>query len=118
MHLQEQCGVPIINALTNTDRTAMATPKNDGEEQGKKKTPNHLRTLQERDQEKRLIVVLEKASLETVKVGLLAMTLHWHCRFPIIAPHHMCNTSRFKRKSCDLNDGLIICYRLGSSMNY
>lgn len=35
----------------------------------KVKLPNYLRTLHERDQEKRLIVVLEKASLETVKVG-------------------------------------------------
>jgi hypothetical protein len=33
------------------------------------KLPNFLRTLHERDQEKRLIVVLENASLETVKVG-------------------------------------------------
>merc|ERR1712193_157879 len=33
------------------------------------KAPNHLRTLHEKDQEKRLIVVLENASLETVKVG-------------------------------------------------
>ena len=36
----------------------------------KKKLPNHLRTLHERDQEKRLIVVLERASLETIKVLL------------------------------------------------
>lgn len=34
-----------------------------------KKLPNHLRSLHERQQEKRLIVILEKASLETVKVG-------------------------------------------------
>lgn len=33
------------------------------------KPADHLRTLHEKDQEKRLIVVLEKASLETVKVG-------------------------------------------------
>jgi len=33
------------------------------------KAPNHLRTLHEKDQEKRLIVILERASLETVKVG-------------------------------------------------
>jgi len=32
------------------------------------KPADHLRTLHEKDQEKRLIVVLEKASLETVKV--------------------------------------------------
>jgi len=35
------------------------------------KPADHLRTLHEKDQEKRLIVVLEKASLETVKVGNL-----------------------------------------------
>jgi rRNA small subunit pseudouridine methyltransferase Nep1 len=33
------------------------------------KLPSHLRTLHEKDQEKRLIVVLENASLETAKVG-------------------------------------------------
>jgi len=33
------------------------------------KPADHLRTLHEKDQEKRLIVVLEKASLETVKVS-------------------------------------------------
>ena len=33
-----------------------------------KKIPNHLKSLHERDQEKRLVVILEKASLETVKV--------------------------------------------------
>jgi len=32
---------------------------------------DHLRTLHEKDQAKRLIVVLEKASLETVKVRAL-----------------------------------------------
>lgn len=32
------------------------------------KIPNHLRSLHDRDQEKRLIVVLENASLETAKV--------------------------------------------------
>jgi len=32
------------------------------------KPADHLRTLHEKDQAKRLIVVLEKASLETVKV--------------------------------------------------
>merc|ERR1712002_823134 len=31
--------------------------------------PSHLRTLHEKDQDKRLIVILEKASLETIKVG-------------------------------------------------
>ena len=35
------------------------------------KPADHLRTLHEKDQEKRLIVVLEKASLETVKVRIL-----------------------------------------------
>ena len=35
---------------------------------GGKKAHNHLRSLHERDQEKRLVVILEKASLETVKV--------------------------------------------------
>jgi len=34
-----------------------------------RKPPNHLRTLHEKDQEKRLIVILENSSLETVKVG-------------------------------------------------
>ena len=34
-----------------------------------KKSPNHLRTLHEKDREKRLIVILEKSSLETIKVG-------------------------------------------------
>ena len=34
----------------------------------KKVTPNHLRSLHERDQAKRLIVILEGASLETIKV--------------------------------------------------
>jgi len=34
-----------------------------------RKPPNHLRTLHEKDQEKRLIVILENAALETVKVG-------------------------------------------------
>jgi rRNA small subunit pseudouridine methyltransferase Nep1 len=33
------------------------------------KAPNHLRTLHEKDQAKRLIVILENASLETAKVG-------------------------------------------------
>ena len=36
----------------------------------KVKAPNHLRTLHERDQEKRLIIILEKSSLETVKVKI------------------------------------------------
>ena len=35
------------------------------------KPADHLRTLHEKDQEKRLIVVLENASLETVKVRIL-----------------------------------------------
>jgi len=35
------------------------------------KPADHLRTLHEKDQHKRLIVVLEKASLETVKVRTL-----------------------------------------------
>ena len=35
------------------------------------KPADHLRTLHEKDQEKRLIVVLENASLETVKVRTL-----------------------------------------------
>lgn len=39
------------------------------ESEAAKKPPNHLRTLAEKDKEKRLIVILEKASLETVKVG-------------------------------------------------
>jgi len=39
------------------------------DETQKTKPPNHLRTLHEKDQEKRLIVVLENASLETVKTG-------------------------------------------------
>lgn len=39
------------------------------------KSPKHLRTLHERDQGKRLIVVLEHASLETIKVGHRERTL-------------------------------------------
>ena len=35
------------------------------------RTPQHIRSLHERDQEKRLIVILEKASLETVKVMII-----------------------------------------------
>ncbi|XP_067936245.1 ribosomal RNA small subunit methyltransferase NEP1-like [Watersipora subatra] len=35
----------------------------------KKLIPHHLQTLHERDQSKRLIVILEGASLETIKVG-------------------------------------------------
>lgn len=34
----------------------------------KKLTPHHLQTLHERDQSKRLIVILEGASLDTIKV--------------------------------------------------
>ena len=36
----------------------------------KKKTPNHLKSLHERDQEKRLVVILEQSSLETVKLSV------------------------------------------------
>ena len=36
--------------------------------ESEKKLPNYKRSLHEREQEKRLIVILEKASLETVKV--------------------------------------------------
>jgi len=39
------------------------------------KPADHMRTLHEKDQEKRLIVVLEKASLETVKVSNLLRSL-------------------------------------------
>ncbi len=39
----------------------------------KKKTPNYLKSLHERDQEKRLIVILERSSLETVKVKNLSL---------------------------------------------
>ncbi|CAH1785362.1 unnamed protein product, partial [Owenia fusiformis] len=45
---------------------AMATS---GEEKSSEKVPKYLKSLHERDQQKRLIVVLEQASLETVKVG-------------------------------------------------
>ena len=38
------------------------------------KPADHLRTLHEKDQDKRLIVVLEKASLETVKVRIYILT--------------------------------------------
>lgn len=41
----------------------------DAEKGFKKVTPHHLQTLHERDQAKRLIVILEGASLETIKVG-------------------------------------------------
>ena len=34
------------------------------------KLPNHLRSLHDRDQEKRLIVILDGASLETAKVKI------------------------------------------------
>lgn len=34
----------------------------------KRVTPHHLQTLHERDQNKRLIVILEGASLDTIKV--------------------------------------------------
>lgn len=40
----------------------------DAEKGFKKVTPHHLQTLHERDQAKRLIVILEGASLETIKV--------------------------------------------------
>jgi len=40
----------------------------DKDSQYKKTTPRHLQTLHERDQGKRLIVILEGASLETIKV--------------------------------------------------
>ena len=43
--------------------------KGDREDAGfKKVTPQHLQSLHERDQSKRLIVILEGASLETIKV--------------------------------------------------
>jgi len=41
-----------------------------------KKTPNHIKTLHEKDKEKRLIVILENASLETVKVIMLLDKLY------------------------------------------
>ncbi|XP_074642930.1 ribosomal RNA small subunit methyltransferase NEP1-like [Tubulanus polymorphus] len=46
----------------------MAAPMSERDED-KIRLPNHLRKLHDRDQAKRLIVVLENASLETVKVG-------------------------------------------------
>mgnify|MGYP001793037095 CR=1 FL=1 len=43
--------------------------KEDDEAKGfKKTTPMHLKSLHERDQAKRLIVILEGAALETIKV--------------------------------------------------
>ena len=43
--------------------------KGDREDAGfKKVTPQHLQSLHERDQSKRLIIILEGASLETIKV--------------------------------------------------
>ena len=39
------------------------------ENERRHKTPNHLRTLHEKDQAKRLIIVLEDASLEVIKVS-------------------------------------------------
>ncbi|XP_028665819.1 ribosomal RNA small subunit methyltransferase NEP1 [Erpetoichthys calabaricus] len=53
----------------------MATPRNgkragnEDDEFCRKPKPKHLRTLHERMSERRLVVVLEGASLETVKVG-------------------------------------------------
>ena len=41
------------------------------------KPPDHLRTLHERDQAKRLIVVLENASLEEVKVAEMTISLNY-----------------------------------------
>ena len=44
--------------------------KEDDEAKGfKKTTPMHLKSLHERDQAKRLIVILEGAALETIKVS-------------------------------------------------
>lgn len=46
----------------------MADKKSDEAKGFKKAKPQHLQTLHERDQSKRLIVILEGASLETIKV--------------------------------------------------
>lgn len=52
--------------------------KEDEEAKGfKKTTPMHLKSLHERDQAKRLIVILEGASLETIKVCMTVCISHF-----------------------------------------